>query len=135
VQQIDQKVTNKKAKQIETCFKTKEKSEKFNETKVQNSRVIVGVCVCVCVCVSVCAHPFGLLLHFRSVVVAACTLYLRFFPFPLSIPISPKQLAKHLINSNIHSFSTVFYVPFAFVYNVSWPGIVVYFLFCFALIV
>jgi len=108
VQQIDQKVTNKKAKQIETCFKTKEKSEKFNETKVQNSRVIVGVCVCVCVCVSVCAHPFGLLLHFRSVVVAACTLYLRFFPFPLSIPISPKQLAKHLINSNILRFLLYF---------------------------
>jgi len=54
VQQIDQKVTNKKAKQIETCFKTKEKSEKFNETKVQNSRVIVGVCVCVCVCQRMC---------------------------------------------------------------------------------
>lgn len=134
MQQIDQKVTNKKAKQIETCFKTKEKSEKFNETKVQNSRVIVGVCVSVCVSayvpiLLVCFFTFAQLL----LQLALCTL--DFFLFPLSIPISPKQLAKHLINSNIPSFSTVFYVPFAFVYNVSWPGIVVYFLFCFALIV
>jgi len=60
----------------------KEKSEKFNGIKVQKCRVIVIGCVCVCV--PILFAPL-LPLHFRCVVVAVDTLYLRFseflFPF------------------------------------------------------